>query len=204
MAKPQEEDWCRVKRLARYLMGRPRLIQKFAWQVKPKWLSVFTDANWGGCKKTRRSTSAGCVMNGKHTIKSWSKTQATVATSSAEAELYAVARGTQEAMASLTMLREFNIIFTAKLFTVASAALAISQREGLGKLKHINVQWLWIQDISKRGMVWYHKVAGSENPADAMTKYLTKAIVDKHLAAMKYHFGDGQAECALKVASNIV
>ncbi len=92
---------------------------------------------------------------------------------------------------------------SAKLVTDASAALAISQREGLGKLKHINVQWLWIQDVQKRGNVYYNKIPGTENPADAMTKYLTKPILDKHTKAMGFKYEMGQADHSLKVAVDV-
>ncbi len=202
MSDPQIDDWRRLKRLGRFLLGRPRLVQNFAWQKAPGHITVYTDANWGGCKKTRKSTSAGCVKYGSHTWKTWSKTQSTVATSSAEAELYGIVRGTQEALASLTMLKEFAMPMGAKLVTDASAALAISQREGLGKLKHIDISWLWIQDVAKRKPVLYGKVPGVQNPADAMTKYLTKQNMDSYMGMLNYEYKEGKAEYALKVASN--
>ena len=54
-------------------------------------LTVFTDSNWAGCKETRKSSSAGVMMLGVHTLKAYT------AKSSAETELYAAALGVSEA-----------------------------------------------------------------------------------------------------------
>eukprot|EP00974_Lingulodinium_polyedra_P082078 7946493-Lingulodinium_polyedra.AAC.1 len=59
----------------------------FQWQTPVKALLVMTDSDWAGCARTRKSTSGGVVMRGRHLIKHWSGTQSTAALSSAEAEL---------------------------------------------------------------------------------------------------------------------
>ena len=46
---------------------------------------------------TRKSTSGGVVMKGEHCIKFWSKTQTSIVTSTAEAELVALVKGVCEA-----------------------------------------------------------------------------------------------------------
>ena len=61
-------------------------------------IDIFTDANWAGCKTERKSTSGGVSMVGRCCVKSWSKTQGTIAQSSAESELIATARGATEAI----------------------------------------------------------------------------------------------------------
>ena len=89
MAAPREADWARLKRVARYLVGAPRLIQKFGWQDLPAELHTFTDSDWAGDKETRKSTSGGAITWGSHTLKTWSTTQHIIALSSGEAKLYA-------------------------------------------------------------------------------------------------------------------
>ena len=54
-------------------------------------LTVFTDSDWAGCKETRKSSSAGALMLGRHTLKAYTRRQKVIAKSSAEAELYAAA-----------------------------------------------------------------------------------------------------------------
>ena len=53
---------------------------------------MYTDSNWAGCSRTRRSTSGGIVVLDGGALKSWSSTQATVAMSSGEAEYYALVK----------------------------------------------------------------------------------------------------------------
>ena len=47
-------------------------------------------------------------MRGGHCIKTWSKTQALIAKSSGEAELYAVVRGATEALGMATLARDMG------------------------------------------------------------------------------------------------
>ena len=64
MSAPTEGSWARLKRVARYLKGKPRAVLEFSWQADPASIDVFTGANWAGCRQFRRSTSGGCVMMG--------------------------------------------------------------------------------------------------------------------------------------------
>ena len=74
--------------MARYLVGRKRVVWNFEWQDEQKFARVFSDSDWGGTSKDRRSTSGGTWSLGGHCIKTWSATQGAYALSSAEAELY--------------------------------------------------------------------------------------------------------------------
>merc|ERR1711884_1002026 len=56
MSSPTAGDWCRLKRLARYLKGKPRTVKRFRWQTELSRLSIYTDADWAGDKATRKST----------------------------------------------------------------------------------------------------------------------------------------------------
>ena len=103
MSAPTNRDADVLKRLSRYLLGRPRLIIHFCWQDEPKYLDVYTDSEWAGCIKTRKSTSGGALLRGSHVLKTWCGTQATVALSSAEAELVAAVRGAAEGLAARSL-----------------------------------------------------------------------------------------------------
>ena len=75
MSKPLNKDWEALKRLGRYLISRPRVAHMFRWQERPETLTAFSDSNWAGCKKTRKSTSGACFMHGCHLVKAYSRTQ---------------------------------------------------------------------------------------------------------------------------------
>ena len=79
-------------------------------------------------------------------IKSWSKTQALVALSSAESELYAIVKASSETLGLMSTIRDMNKNFNSALFSDASAALGVVQRQGLGKLRHIDCNYLFGQN----------------------------------------------------------
>ena len=54
----------------------------------------------------------------------------------------------------------------------SSAGRAISLRKGTGKLRHLQVKYLWIQDALFEKRLVIEKVKGVENPADVGTKFL--------------------------------
>ena len=150
MSTPTVADMRRLKRLGRYLKGHPRTTHEFPWQTWVSELAVNMDANWAGDKRTRKSTSGGCIQIGKHLIKSWSKSQSLVALSSAESELYATIKSAAEALGIMSILKDLGMEFNAKVFADASASLGITARKGLGKVRHIDTGFQWIQEASAK------------------------------------------------------
>jgi hypothetical protein len=87
MSNPKKSSWVKLKRLARYLLEYPRMVLSFKCEeFEPKFIDVYSDSDWAGCLRTRRSTSGGVVAVAGGCLKSWSNMQATTATSSGEAE----------------------------------------------------------------------------------------------------------------------
>ena len=70
------------------------------------------------------------------------------------------------------------------LFTDATAAIGICRRRGLGKIRHLHVSDLWAQDRLKRSDFSLSKIAGSEIPADILTKYLDQKNLQSALINM--------------------
>ena len=185
-----------LKRIGRYLVGAPRFEQLFRWQDVPAHVGVFTDSDWAGCKTTCRSTSGGAMIWGSHCLKMWSSTQATIALSSAEAELYALTKGAAQGLGMMSLLSDFGVAVNVTVHTDASAAIGIVRRAGLGKLRHLNVRYLWVQDQVKRELLGLEKVAGAENPADIATKHFSAEIMRKHLERLGVRTGGGRARSA--------
>ena len=83
-------------------------------------------------------------------IKSWSKTQSVIALSSAESELYGSIKASAEGLGHMSFLKDWGFDFVGKVLAVASAASGIISGEGLGKMRHIDTSYLWIQQINTR------------------------------------------------------
>ena len=122
-------------------------------------------------------------MWGDHIIKSWSKTQSVIALSSGEAEYYGMVKGASEGLGIQSVLRDFEINVMLTLKSDASAAIAIASRRGLGKVRHIEVCQLWLQEKVRSGEVKVVKVGTDENVADSLTKYVSSEILRNHMRA---------------------
>ena len=191
----------KLKRVGRFLCIHPRLVWKYVWQPSYGTIHIYTDSNWAGCKTSRKSTSGGVAMIGDHTIKTWSKTQAAIAKSSAEAELYAVIRGSVEGLGLQTLAKELGFTANVQIHLDASAAKSIIERRGLCRVRHIDVEVLWLQQQAARRLLPLNKIAGPENPGDLPTKHHAAEKMKKHIIRMRMHYTAGRAAIAARLHS---
>ena len=138
-------------------------------------------------------------MAGKHLITSWSKTQAVVALSSAEAELTALVKTSCEAIGLTQLAKEWGIPMEADILVDSSAAIGVVNRKGNGRLRHVRIGQLWVQEKRENEELRFTKVKGTCNPADLMTKGVGKALKDEHLAKMGVKLGNGRADASLSI-----
>ncbi len=196
MSRPTEASWAALKRLCRYLVGLPRMVLHFDFQTATC-VDIYTDTDWAGCPRTRKSTSGGAVLFGGHAVKSWSSTQTSIALSSGEAEFNGVVRGAGVGLGYQSLLRDLGIEASVRIWTDSSAALGIASRQGLGKLRHIDTHTLWVQQAVRSRRIELRKVDGEVNPADLFTKHSLSR--DRLGALVKLHrceFRGGRAESA--------
>ena len=196
MSKPTTGSLRRLRRLGQYLKGKPRLVWDFDMQEPCLTIDVYSDSDWAGCRKSRTSTSGGTIMVGDHCLKTWSKTQAIIAKSSAEAELYGVVRGATEALGMCSLMGDLGRTMGIQMHIDAAAAKGIIERRGLSKVRHIDVNVLWLQEVCARRQIPVAKVPGEENPADLTTKHLTSILIDRNIKRMRLRFQEGRASKA--------
>ena len=199
MSKPIKGDWVRLHRFGRYLLGRPRLQQRYEWQRNQKVLTAFSDAGWAGCNSTRKSTTGGCIKVGARTLKVRTKTQSLIALSSGESELYATLHAVAEALGVIAMMRGTGCSVSGEIWSDAGAALGIIHRTGLGKIRHIDTGLLWIQQTAAEQRLRFQQVLGKHNPADLFTKYLDQATSEGHITTPHYKFINGRVKEAPKL-----
>ena len=95
-----------------------------------------------------------------------------------------------------SIARDLGFHVSIRVHIDATAALGICRRRGLGKIRHLDVTDLWCQEKVRTGAVTLHKVLGADNPADIMTKYTDRTILEKMLGLMNLRQMSGRAECA--------
>jgi hypothetical protein len=195
MSNPTYRDIEALRRVARYLKSAPRVVYAFVWQSDVD-LRVFVDTDFAGCTATRRSTSGGCAMRGSHLIKHWSSTQKAVTLSSGGAELCGIVKGTAEALGIQSLGRDLGIEMSIGVHTDSSAAAGICRRSGIGRVRHLAVGQLWVQEGLHRGDFKLFKIAGAQKPADLLTKHLPRETLDRHMKSMRMVNVEGRAATA--------
>ena len=92
------------------------------------------------------------------------KIQNTIAQSSAEFELLAIVFAATEALGCMFLATDLALVFDTRLHVDAAAALGILERRGVGRIRHLDVGALWLQDVQLRQMVGFVKVKGMSSP----------------------------------------
>ena len=65
---------------------------------------------------------------------------------------------------------------------IVNVGKSIASRFGASrKTKHVELRYLYVQELVASGMVRVKKVLGTLNPADILTKYIAKETLRRHL-----------------------
>ena len=64
-----------------------------------------------------------------------------------------------------------------RVWTDSSAAIGSCQRSCLGKLRHIQTQFLWLQERVNEGQLKVLPIRGKNNPADVFTKAVAGVLL---------------------------
>ena len=211
---PSSFDLKNLKHTLRYIKGSQHLrlvlgkdLHRHAGQpldqLHPLDIKCFTDSDWAGDQESRKSTSGFLISILNTPLAFSSKTQGSIAQSSAEAELYAMASGVADAIFIKQLLNEIQEHIGIKTFDIpdhhpltnkpvpaitvltdSTSATSLVQKMGLNRRsKHIELKFLWLQDHHKNGVVKVKRVSSLENPADIFTKNVSASTLAKHLPA---------------------
>ena len=147
-------------------------------------LEVFSDSDWAGDKQNRKSVSCAMFYLDGAYFYSYSRTQKSIALSSAEAEYMALTGAASEGIglhAAARFLTGKRVQL--KAYTDSSACRRITNRQGVGRVKHLQIRLLWLQAAIREGKLTVHAVGTKENTADLGTKPLSTRRV-KYLLNM--------------------
>ena len=198
MSKPTQASWAKLKRVARYLKQHPVLQYEFVESSGSGdgsrggggalRLDVYADSDWAGCRESRKSRSGGIALLDGGPVKSWSNRQSSPALSSGEAEFYAAVKAAAEALGLQSLAADLGWAADVVLHVDSTAAKAIASRAGLGRVRHLEVRFLWLQDAVAKRRIAIRKVRGKSNPADLLTKPLPHPVVAELLRQCGVHF----------------
>ena len=138
---------------------------------------AFVDADYGGCRDTRRSTS-GYVFTMAGGPVTWSsKRQATVVLSTVEAEYVAMSCCAQQMAWTQTWLDEVQIghDMPGMIMGDSRGALALAKNtKDHGKVKHIDIRHHYLRELVKSEQIVFIQVPSADNLADLFTKPLSR------------------------------
>lgn len=165
-----------ARRILRYLKGTKSL--SLAYKGQLQMLRGFTDADWAGCRQTRRST-AGYLFNiGSGAISWQSKRQNIVALSTCEAEFMGQTQATKEAIWLRRLLHELNIGQGQRATIICGdnqGAIALAANPQYhSRTKHMEIQRKWQGEVQDAGTVELKYIPTSEQIADGFTKPLAR------------------------------
>lgn len=149
--------------------------------------TAFVDADYGGCKDTRRSTSGYVFMMSGGAVAWRSKRQVTVALSTVEAEYVAMSRCVQQMSWMHNWLDEVKIKHslpgTIKGDNRGAIALTKNTKDH-GKVKHIDMRHHYIRELLQSGAITMEQVPSTDNLADLFTKPLPRDHHHRLLTAL--------------------
>lgn len=174
--------------MARYLAGTLDLAQKMEMRHntgKDLVVDVFVDSDWAGItddgQDARKSTSGCLIFVCGMLVGFHSRTQKQRALSSCEAEFISMASGAQEGL-FVKQLVEFiwNRDAKLQLWCDSSSARQLAKKRGPGRIRHLDLRTLFVQDLVEQGVLSVGPISGEKNPADIMTKVLNDKNLRKH------------------------
>ena len=172
LAKPTEHSWKRLLRLGRYLVGTADL-GVFMQKIDPKtcgkgvvWLRTFSDGDHGSMEAKCKITTYGVIFADGVQLTTLVRRQDTIAVSSGESEFYALSTVAMDDKMVRDLLTWFRFKVEWALETDSSAARAMSLRQGVDKVRHLDTKVQWAQQSTRLLGLKNVKCKGSVSPAD--------------------------------------
>ncbi|GMI98499.1 hypothetical protein HRI_003519200 [Hibiscus trionum] len=174
-ANPKESHLVAIKRIFRYLIDTPTL---GLWYPKDSTFSLhaFSDADYGGCKIDRKSTSGTCQFLGSMLVSWFSKKQNSVALSTTEAEYISLGSCCAQVLWMKQQLLDYGVkMETIPLRCDNTSAICLTKNPiQHSRTKHIEIRHHFIRDHVSKNDVVIEFVDTLNQLADIFTKPLDK------------------------------
>ncbi|PNX92373.1 retrovirus-related Pol polyprotein from transposon TNT 1-94, partial [Trifolium pratense] len=174
LSRPTQMHYNAALRVLKYLKTSPGrgLFFPRASQLQ---LLGFSDADWAGCKDSRRSISGQCFFLGQSLVSWRTKKQFTVARSSSEAEYRALASATCELQWLLYLLQDLGVPCSKLpvIYCDNQSALHIAANPVFHeRTKHLDIDCHIVREKMLAGVMKLLPVSSKDQIADFFTKAL--------------------------------
>ncbi|GJT63530.1 putative ribonuclease H-like domain-containing protein [Tanacetum coccineum] len=168
---PKTSHLTAVKRIFRYLKGKPKL---GLWYPRESTfdLESYSDSDYAGANLDRKSTTGGCQFLGRRLITWQCKKQTIVATSTTEAEYVAAASCCGQVLWIQNQMLDYGFNFmNTKIYIDNESTICIVKNPVYhSKTKHIAIRHHFIRDAYEKKLIQVLKIHTNDNVADLLTK----------------------------------
>lgn len=181
LQNPGRAHWEAVKRVFRYLKQTQTIGLRYVRKEGEIELEGFTDADWGGCPDTRRSTGAYVFKLGGAAVSWASRRQTSVALSTCEAEYMAACTAAKEAVWLKEMMCQLGCPRNGavQIRTDSESAINLIKNPVLhNKTKHIGIQYHYVRELKEREEIRFSYCPTDLMIADSLTKAVPREKVE--------------------------
>jgi len=148
----------------------------------------YADANWGGDRNDRKSTT-GYIFFANNGAISWtSHKQTTVALSTMEAEYMLLSDSSREAIARLQLFKDIHTYTDIPtIFSDNQGALTIATNPtDHQRAKHIDIRYHFIRNCIQNNSILIDYIPTASQTADILTKALPPILHERNIALIKF------------------
>ena len=117
---------------------------------------------------------------------------------SGESEYYGFVSSASNLLGEVSTAKDWGLQTENEVYKDASVGIAMGSRRGLGKAKHADTQYHWVQGrVAMRYFRW-KKVGTDEMLADVRTKPVPQEKMNKALRGMNFYFLVGEHHLTLR------
>ena len=170
MVNPTRRSWKMLKKACRFLKGVQKVTRVMGPWIRGAETHIDVHVDSDRAKgPERKSTNGGMMTINGNVVQHCSRTQASRALSTAEAEYYAVITVAAEGLGMQSMMTDLSLGAQVRVWTDSNAAKAIASRRELGKTRRTELTYLRLQEVTRSGRVKTRRVT-RPNLADHFTE----------------------------------
>ena len=119
-------------------------------------------------------------MVGEHAVKHTSNLQGATGLNVSECEYYALTHGAAHGMGLKAYMADIGFETSLQIFSDSSAARAFASRRGLGRQRHVQTRYLWLQERVAAAHLTVQKVKTMQYPADILTEAASRETLERY------------------------
>ena len=119
-------------------------------------------------------------MVGEHAVKHTSNLQGATGLIVSACEYYALTHGAAHGLGLKAYMADLGFEMSLHIFSDSSAAKAFASRRGLGRQRHVQARYLWLQERVAAAHLTVQKVKTAQNPSDILTEAANGETLERH------------------------